>query len=356
MRNQIPDPNKASRADDLVAHPAIQYDQLEELLVAVDYSPEKLIDFFKNDARLTELFAAPAVREGYSIEEHTLMVLRQFEKYFAEVEMPEGMTRAEMRLLLSLHDIGKGIPTDRGDQHDFTLGVLKDLESQGVLSEQAMKLLAAPLSMDALGNFLYHSTANGPTAEDKLIFAQRMGRERTTYSDLENFMSGIQIEDFERVQELALVATKQINEMAALGGITSDQVFDILMIYYQCDTLAYTFDAARDKSRSPLLRQETLRGVSFNHDKPLLAKEGLSLAAKGETSAQAYARLEADHHFERGYPSLDFLYELNPNFDPSASPHNTQQFLLKNGRVQFNSSISNAVAVLERSVKGSTAE
>ena len=56
-------------------------DRIEALVQSPDYTPEKLIDLFKEDDRVATLLAQPAVREGYSIEEHTLMVLRQFEKY-----------------------------------------------------------------------------------------------------------------------------------------------------------------------------------------------------------------------------------------------------------------------------------
>lgn len=64
--------------------------ELDRVLNSSDYAPETLVAMFEKD--LDKKFSADSgVREGYSIKRHALMVMGQFEKYFA--------SRHEQRLL-----------------------------------------------------------------------------------------------------------------------------------------------------------------------------------------------------------------------------------------------------------------
>ena len=47
------------------------------------------------------------VWEGYTLKEHTLMVLNQYEKYFGDKKLPGNLDHRVMRVALALHDIGK---------------------------------------------------------------------------------------------------------------------------------------------------------------------------------------------------------------------------------------------------------
>jgi hypothetical protein len=63
---------------------------------------------------------------GYSLKQHSLMVMRQFEKYFGDKKLPADIDKNKFRLFLAMHDIGKP-DTERSLQHLHTQLFIKDL-------------------------------------------------------------------------------------------------------------------------------------------------------------------------------------------------------------------------------------
>ena len=270
------------------------------------------------------------------------MVLREFEKYFAEVQLPAAIGRAEMRLMLVLHDIGKGLDADRSAQSSCTLRVLRDLCREGLFSAETLRLIAAPVSCDVLGHYFYMGTAGGPSVEDKLILAQDLARGKCGREDFMRFFGGIRLESSDRIEELAEEGAGQIREMARRAGMSPKQLLSILVVYYQCDVLAYTFDAQRDPKRSSAPGAARMTQIRFNHDRELKTVPGLEAFA-GQRSWEVYARLEREGAFPRAraFPSLDFLFRILDGFDPRACSIEERmfQFDLEKGRLLFSASV-----------------
>ncbi|MDO8519515.1 MAG: alpha/beta fold hydrolase [Deltaproteobacteria bacterium] len=89
-----------------------------KFLNAPQFSPRRLIDLLMQDPELKDLWPVVVVpQERFTLEEHTLLVLKQFERYFSRAEFPPPMDRGFFRLLLALHDIGKPKAVLEGDSH-----------------------------------------------------------------------------------------------------------------------------------------------------------------------------------------------------------------------------------------------
>ncbi|HNX90341.1 MAG TPA: hypothetical protein PKG81_00595 [Candidatus Omnitrophota bacterium] len=143
------------------------------------------------------------LREGYNLETHTLMVMRQFEKYFNERALPNGINRDFFRLLTALHDIGKpkAIQEGRPDlQFVYTRDLINELRPMLPLTDKEVLLASAILNGDPIGKYL-----------------------KSEYS----------------LEE----AVGKIRKMAKSAGMNDGQFFDILTVFYQSDASSYTEDA-----------------------------------------------------------------------------------------------------------------
>jgi hypothetical protein len=94
------------------------------------FVPEELLRSLCTDKNLEKLFSASAgVWEGYSIREHTLMVMKMFENFWACC-IPDEQKKL-WRMFLALHDIGKPIAIarfgDKGKQHATTLPIIRQV-------------------------------------------------------------------------------------------------------------------------------------------------------------------------------------------------------------------------------------
>ncbi len=93
----------------------------------------------------------------YTLEDHTLRVLRQFEKYFADKPLPHGISKPLFRLLLVLHDIGK--PLTEGEestikQHEYTPQVIDALRPVLPFKQQDIDLIIGLIQGDCIGSYL----------------------------------------------------------------------------------------------------------------------------------------------------------------------------------------------------------
>jgi hypothetical protein len=131
-------------------------EDLNKVLNSEEYNPENLIKFLEPDFK--DAYESNAgVWEGYTIKEHTLMVMNQFEKYYSDKELPGGVDKGFFRFLLSLHDIGKAeaVKINRiHRQHEFTLEKVGPVFKELGFNEKEKHLFDAIVGADNLGAYL----------------------------------------------------------------------------------------------------------------------------------------------------------------------------------------------------------
>jgi hypothetical protein len=154
--------------------------------------PKEFLNYFKK-----EYASGIGVHEGYTLEQHTTMVLNQFEKYFRDRNLPGGMKTESFKTLLALHDIGKPAAIEAGDktrQHEFTLPLLekslKALKGSGWgsidrISEKDANAAVALINADVIGEYLQGKISPEETAEIIKKNAKAAGMNPEDFLDLE---------------------------------------------------------------------------------------------------------------------------------------------------------------------------
>ncbi|MCL5090576.1 MAG: hypothetical protein M1514_01055 [Patescibacteria group bacterium] len=146
--------------------------------------------------------------EGYSLQEHTLMVAAQFEKYFADKPLPAGIDRSLFRLIIQGHDSGKGdavIAKRAAAQHEYTVPIMEKLLRELGYDEKEVSLAKGLLDGDPIGSYLKKTMSEQDTA-------------------------------------------KEVKRMAEVAKMDQRQFFDLLLILYQVDAGSYTEDAGGFRS------------------------------------------------------------------------------------------------------------
>lgn len=137
----------------------------------------------------------------YTINNHTLNVMNQFEKYFSnsfseiDIEL--------FRLFLLLHDVGKPIAhknSNRANQNSETIRLISEKKEVLNLSDADFQLFKALLGSDALGLYM----------QDKLSLEE---------------------------------AFHSIKNQSDETNLDPELFFYLLSVYYQCDVASYTKDA-----------------------------------------------------------------------------------------------------------------
>ncbi len=175
---------------------------LREIFEDEKFSPEKLILLLKKQYPDTYKQGV-GVWEGYTLEEHTLMVMRQFEKYFSDKDLPSDIDKNMFRLILALHDIGKPEAISKGGKHlqyEYTQRDIKLLFEVLGVGERYRDLALALTSGDPIGKYLTNRT--------------------------------------DTIQTRAV-----IEKMANITKIPIDEFFELLCIYYKLDAGSYTENA-----------------------------------------------------------------------------------------------------------------
>lgn len=134
-----------------------------------------LIAAAKVNMELEELLEASAqVWEGYTVEEHSTMVLKMFERFWAQYYSVDE--KIFWRLFMLLHDIGKKISVDKYGtkdfQHETTWPVMEAVLRAAQLSEQQIRLAHALLSQDILGTYFKDKATLAEATTDVLQLAQ----------------------------------------------------------------------------------------------------------------------------------------------------------------------------------------
>lgn len=179
-----------------------QPSELHEILKDENFSPEKLIVLLKRQYHDT-YNQDVQVEGGYDLERHTLMVLKQFEKYFSDKNLPANIDKGMFRLILALHDIGKPeaiAKEGKHFQHKYTSLYIQKLFVLLNLDKQHVDLALVLVSDDPLGRYI---------------------RGRSSVPE----------------------TRRTIENMAQKAGISPDEFFELLCIYYKVDAGSYTENA-----------------------------------------------------------------------------------------------------------------
>lgn len=130
-----------------------------------NYNGSEIIEILSKDKKLSELFIADAgVWEGYSIQEHTLLVYQVFAEQFNVYNQfynfsPNREVRfwPLMKILIALHDIGKPIAIKNGDkseQHKYTMDILSEKMTAMNFNDHEIKLAIALVGHDHIGKMI----------------------------------------------------------------------------------------------------------------------------------------------------------------------------------------------------------
>ncbi len=118
---------------------------------------QKILEFIQHlnlHPEIAGLFdQSTGVWEGYSLEKHTLMVLRSYFKYFFPRKLPTCISQKDFILFLTLHDIGKPIASKKGNkdlQYKYNPLIISKIEKDLPYFQKDLYLM---LSIDPLGKF-----------------------------------------------------------------------------------------------------------------------------------------------------------------------------------------------------------
>ena len=170
-----------------------------EILKNEKITPIEVISSLKS-IPLLRPFYETKVRH-YTLEDHTKLVIGQFDKYFINTDtvIPKNL----FRLLLALHDIGKPKAFLEGNihnQHRETIEIVTQIRPQLPYSNEAIDQCLAVINGDPIGNLF----------QNKIT---------------------------------ATKSASTILQMKASSNLSLGPFFKILTIYYQCDAASYTKDA-----------------------------------------------------------------------------------------------------------------
>lgn len=178
--------------------------------VRKEFNPEELMGNLKKDFNLSQEYASQVgVWEGYTLEQHTLMVMKQYERYFSESMDSSLLSKNEFRMLLALHDMGKAraimLGENKTKQHEHNKKLIPGVLRLLGIEWKKIDLITEVASQDHIGSYMQRKITAGEAA------------------------SGIQ-------------------QIAKKIGVNVYQLFDLLQIYYISDASSYTVDAGGKQS------------------------------------------------------------------------------------------------------------
>jgi hypothetical protein len=186
--------------------------ELDKVLNEKEFNPSSLIGLFEKNFG-SDYQSDAGVWEGYTIKQHTLMVMGQFEKYFGHSPLPAGVDRNLFRTMLALHDIGKPEAIRMGGkhlQHEYTEPKMNSILSQLDYSQQEKDLALAVATGDSIGNSLKSG-------------------------DIKN-------------------SAEEIIQSAQRAKLPPEEFFDLLTVFYRADAGSYTEDAGGKRSLDDLFQ------------------------------------------------------------------------------------------------------
>jgi len=204
--------------------------QLDTILQNPDRTPESVLNFFDGKFQ-KELDADAGVHEGYTIREHTAMVMGQYYKYLRS-ELPDSVNPEVFEVILALHDIGKSQAIRNGDktqQHQFTTPLLKETMTELGFDDEDIQFATALTDGDPIGAVLQTGDTSGNA--------------------------------------------HKITKMVAHSGLGIEDFWQALQVYYKADAGSYTRDAGGQPSLDFLFEFNPVGGkMSFSPDTQVVVK------------------------------------------------------------------------------------
>jgi len=222
-----------------------EYDEIQRIMTngrslmflnnVLDVSDMSLEDLSLRNLYLMykEEFNTQVVSEGYDLLSHTFMVLKQLDKLASNVTLPEGVSLAELRLFLTLHDIGKPRSISLGSsQHIESLAYIQEISERFNLNQNTSRLFESLIRQDLIGELVQSIPDDVSLHLDNLELIKRH------VFDGEEL--NLSLSDFELNLLEFLTNLKNLSIRAQMDPNSFLQVFNI---YYKCDASSYTSDS-----------------------------------------------------------------------------------------------------------------
>jgi len=192
-----------------------EYDRLglDRIIYAQVFSEDKLIEFLTQEYGNLYL-SSIGVWEGYTLKDHSLMALRQFEKYFGHHILPGNTDRGVFRLALALHDIGVPRALQTGDksmEFRYSREMVEDFLRRYNFQSRDVDLATALVSVDPMGAYIKSAIDSKATDKHKYWVSK--------------------------------TSCDTVIVMAANCQMDVNTYFDLLLIFYMVDAGSYTVAA-----------------------------------------------------------------------------------------------------------------
>ena len=161
--------------------------QLNNILNQEPFEPYKLVDLIAKEYPNTYNKDA-GLWEKYTIRQHTLMVMHQFEKYFGSRPLPGNIKTSYFRLFLALHDIGKPKAIASGGkhlQHQYTAPMVKEIFNKLEIDELHTNLAVTLVTGDPIGKYIRGKISVAETKKIILENAKLVGLETLAFFELQ---------------------------------------------------------------------------------------------------------------------------------------------------------------------------
>ncbi|KKR20010.1 MAG: hypothetical protein UT48_C0024G0007 [Parcubacteria group bacterium GW2011_GWE2_39_37] len=293
------------------AESRLHLSDLEEVFQGEEFNPEKLVALLKRQH--PDVYQqSVGVKQGYTLEQHTIMALRQFEKYFAGKPLPSGVDQNLFRLILGVHDLGKPEAVVKGKkslQHEYTEPHVQELFNKLGIDKKHTDLALALVSGDPLGKYL-------------------------------NDKKNVSILDTRSAVEV----------MAHRAGMPVEEFFELLCIYYKSDAGSYGKNAgglttSLDKL---FIFDEDNHELKFApHIQEKVDKLGLQLKTGDNTSDN----INSEGHFEKEKrPNYRYYYHATFAFNWEKI-NRTQSFNFQDHFPNLTLSIGYGFKFIENNIK-----
>lgn len=200
---------------------------LDRIITQPTVESKDILDFFKQKYA-TEYASGAGVWEGYTIEQHTIMVMTQYDKYFSKVVLPLAINHNFFKVVLALHDIGKPEAIRLGGkhlQHLYTSGLISQTLPELGFNQRETDIAVALVSDDCIGNCVKGG-------------------------DLEQ-------------------SAQRIRTLAKERDLSPKELFELMLILYKVDAGSYTEDAGGLYSLDSLFVFDSKNGKMDLSSEPL---------------------------------------------------------------------------------------
>lgn len=208
----------------------------------------EIVDFFKKDPHYGKYYSFDSgVWQNYTLEEHTLMMMRQFDRYFARDFGSPLLSIGQFRVMLALHDLGKpkavelwGKEDGRKRQGEVTEELIPEALKHLDFDEKTKALITAVPTRDLMGALLKKHT--NPEKQAKAIKEGRV------------------IKPDE--------AARRVTEIGEEIGVNPKDLFELYYTYFLSDASSYTHDADSEMPPPPEPKYEDLDHLFIFERKP----------------------------------------------------------------------------------------